>query len=339
MAEVAIPSEDVTKTGLPSDSAELKQLNQREQIMEQLDQQVLEERNRFATEQGAQPVYTAENQDATPKKEPEKPAEQTPETPERKVRVKVDGVEKDISESELIATYQKNTTADARLELAAGERKKLKAWEDDLKARESALQTPAPASAETADPDIAENVRQALTVLAEGDMDEASRLLVDILKPVATQPVPTVAAVDPRAIANQVKDELATTSAWDTFIGENPEFVEEGSPSRILGDHLFKTKYNDLMAEGMSYQQALNDVADEVRKMIPTPSTKTTGDPEPTVVTVDEGKSPDSREARKEKLDTLTTAASRAVVTPQQDEDDSPAAVIAQMRKARRLPD
>lgn len=189
---------------------------------------------------------------------------------------------------------------------------------------------------ETTD-DLDARVSTVMSALIEGDEDTATNALRDILKSGRQKATP----VDEGQIVGRLKAELQQeqqeqqmASVWESFVAENPEFRPQESDTgevvlteeRQYGDYLYEREYAKRVEAGeISYQQALIDTAEKVRKVF---SAKA------------EPRDPfDSRRERKKQLDQLPAASGSRAGGSANAADASPSDVIREMRRARGLPD
>lgn len=230
-----------------------------------------------------------------------------------KVRVLVDGETLELPLSEVTAGYQKGAAASKRLELAASERKKLTAWEQDLTSREAALglvdQSP---SVEDTDSQI----RAYNAALIEGNEEAAAaafKLIIGTGRQQATQPV-----IDEDALVARTETRLDNRKAWDEFVGSNDAFADVDSPQRVYGDHLFDKEFAPLIETGeISYREALTRTAERVAQKF-TPQTV-------------ELTTRQQKEIRKQAIDNLPVAVGARVVK-QPASANTPVDVIERMK-------
>jgi hypothetical protein len=246
-----------------------------------------------------------------------------------RVSVKVNGQERDISLDELKASYQKDQAAAERLRQASEMQKQLQERERALLEREAALTRP-PEVPDAAHDRIKELRRLSKTALVEGDVD-ASEEYDNELDSLLNQNTGRVGTPDTGAIVAQITAQMEAQSALKEFFEQNPDLqdVEDATggitrtKQREYGDYVFDAKYKPLLEAGqLSYREALNRTAQEVRAIFPQTATA--------------GSRQDIQE-RKRNIDTLPVASGARRVSVTEEEDDSPAAVINQMRKARGL--
>jgi hypothetical protein len=307
-------------------------LSEREQAMQAI-QQELAEHNGEPLPTALPVVEVPENPAA-----PEVPQEPTPAaaaTPE-KVRVKVDGVEQDVTLEELKKGYQKDSVASRRLEEAAQRQRDVERREAALAERERQIQasTATPSPEDEGDDD---DIQAAIDALVDGDNETAAKLLKQAVKK-GRAPAVATPAIDPDEIAARAEAAIeAKLTAKDNarqfqeFVAANPVFAEptpdeEGnvllSPQRVRGDYLFDNLYAPKWQAGeISYREALDKTAEHVAKEFAPVA------PAPAIPT------PSEREQRKAKIDTIPVAhGAKQVSAPKVQTPDE---VLNEMRKAR----
>ena len=250
--------------------------------------------------------------DNAPETEPE--IEAAPEIiPEpAKFRVKVDGVETEVGQDELIRTYQKNAAADHRLEEAARILR-----EAQLAAQTAAIQQPQPEPLEQAT-DLRQEAADVLAKMYDGDQDAAAEALVNLLnKKGGDRPTQPVQPVDESQLTQRVLEQIAINQAFDKVKTDYPEIL---SSPRL--ENLAVMEIDQRVANGELRSQAMLAVCDEIYKEFGK------GRPQP------EEKPLSKREQNKARLDTVPTASAAAVALKSEIQDAS--SVIAQMA-ARRL--
>lgn len=328
---VATPT-DVTAEGEPAaaaaPAAEEKQpaRSNREDMLDLIDQQVEDARQRELAEAGIVPEAPAQ-----PAAQPE-PTATVPE----KVRVKVYGEEREVPLDEMVAGYQKILAADQLLAQAATAKKandieaaRLRQLNDQLQQQ---LRAPLPPAGDTD-----EALKSVVEAIVDGDTESAVTALKSVIgqgRPVAT-PQPTV---DVTALTQEVASNLSAQQAERDFFTNNPDFsgrfdqatgIDTRTPQRKMGDYLFDTKYSAMIDAGqISYQQALNDCAAEVRQVFP--QTAKPAETPPSKVS--------DRESRKAALDTLPLAGGGVrPPTVAEEKEESFDDIITEMRRSRNL--
>lgn len=249
------------------------------------------------------------------------------------VTVKIEGKEEKKPLSEILAGYQKNETASERLRRASEKQKELEARERNLLEQERQIQLAGQLSVETTDTD--DGLEQALGALAEGDTATAAQALREIIKGRQQQTTPQ--KINVADIAAQVEEKISTQNDWNDFLRENPEFREDvdgqGNPvytkERQFGDFLFERDYAHRVESGeLSYREALNQTAQEVRKVF---------SPPPAAAPSPEQVAREKKLERKKSIDHLPVAAG-ARASGEQQQEESRSDVISEMRKSRGLP-
>ena len=246
--------------------------------------------------------------------EPEPEIEAAPEIiPEpAKFRVKVDGVEMDVDQEELIRTYQKNAAADHRLEEATRILR-----EAQVAAQTAVIQQPEPAIPEQ-DTNLRQEAAVVLAKMYDGDQDAAAEALVNLLnKKGGDRPTQHVQAVDEGQLTQRVLEQIAINQAFDKVKTDYPEIL---SSPRL--ENIAVMEIDQRVANGELRSQAMLAVCDEIYKEFGK------GRPQP------EEKPLSKREQNKARLDTVPTASAAAVAPKSEIQDAS--SVIAQMA-ARRL--
>lgn len=246
------------------------------------------------------------------------------------VRVKIDGKEETKPLAEVVGGYQKNTVASERLRQASQQRIELEARERALLERENQIQLAATASHE--DPGDNDELDLALNALVEGDTTQAAKVIRDM---VSKGRQTTTPAVDEAAITAQVESRLSGKNDWENFLRDNPEFREEYNDQgqviltkeRQYGDFVYERDYAKRVENGeISYLEALNATAGEVRKTFSPPPAK------------EQQTTREAKLERKRALDNLPIAAGARAAGPDAGQDESPSETIADMRRARGLP-
>jgi hypothetical protein len=254
-----------------------------------------------------------------------------------RVRVKIDGQEKELAVADVVTSYQKNEVASERLRQASERNKKLDDREQYLNDWERQLQQQSLSTDPAQDSGIDDDqtaITQALELVAEGDFEQASKLLNDTIKKGRSSA--TTPAVNIEQVTKQVEENLSGKQIWDDFLKDNPVFQIDydnaGNPivskQREYGDFIYLRDFKPQVDSGaISYQEALNQTAERVRNVFETPETTqqqaTTGQ--------------EQRLLRKQAIDNIPVAAGARSVGPAVQQEESRADVLAGMRKARGL--
>lgn len=164
----------------------------------------------------------------------------------RKVRLKVDGREQDVTLEQLVRDAQKSQAADQRLAEATAI---LRAAQETR--QQETVNTIPPSTPQTPPPEARKaKLKDALAALLSGDEDAAA----DAFEAVLGQPQPTaVAAPDTEAIAEAVSQRLDERSALVKFFGDYPRVASNPYLQAAADDALAGFR-----AEGKSFQEALN---------------------------------------------------------------------------------
>lgn len=241
------------------------------------------------------------------------PAEPAP------IKVKVDGIEKEVTQDELVRTYQKNAAADQRLEEATRLLREAEA---------RAAQAPAPQQFQTpAEPpaDSKAKVKEALDKLYEGDADSAADLLGDLLaKRGGDQPTPVAPVIDVDQIAAQLEEKLAINGAISKVQSDYPDILAD----RDL-ETLTAMKVNGLVATGIPRAQAIVEAADAMYKTLGRTPAGRQAPAKPAAPTSE-------KLLRKQQMDQIPVASSAAATPQDATAETDPSSVIRQMA-ARRL--
>lgn len=267
-----------------------------------------------------------------------------------RVKGKVDGEEVEVSLTDAVRAVQKEKAADRRMEQAALAMKeaervraevdaKLKAADEEVSkaktARDAEAVKVAEAAREKARANLAETVKRHAELLYDGKVEEASKVMQELLEPVYERPTPTpekAPAVDVSAITKQVTEavskRLKTEGALDAFAKDYPEIIANERLSNMADSF-----YDAAVKDGKSHEDALkhagNATRQEVRELA-----KSLGMSETKPKTTD-GR--ESREKRKGEIDEVEAASS---ARPLRDTDSEPStsnarSVIAEMARTR----
>lgn len=235
--------------------------------------------------------------------------------PGQTVRVKVDGQEMELPISEVVKGYQKDATADKRLKEAALRLQEIEAREAAL-AEAATRQIP---SVQT-DESLREKAQRIIDAMYEGDTSSAVESLVDAM----SAGTPAASVVDDaklmeaaqRALQQQVFDR-EFSEARDMFVKNHADLNNNPTLAAMVNQH-----YNAAIDAGHLPVAATNEAVRQVREFVSS-------------LTGQAGVGSTNRQERKQNYDTITPAAGRVESGSRQADDNSPAAVIAQMRAAR----
>lgn len=245
------------------------------------------------------------------------------------VRIKVDGVEREVPLAELVRTAQKHEAADMRL----AEATRL-LQEAEAKRREADAQAqPAPAAQapEQAKPDSSDKVRQDreqkakefLEAMFHGDEDRATQILAGLM-PESPPPQETATqAPDPEELAAQVEASLERRSALKQFASAYPEVLKDTDLAALADMKLARR-----LAQGEPFSQALMSIGEELytKTGLKTPVAAAQETPPATP-------SQTERVERKKAADVVRGRSASTAST--QEAPPSPSDVIKQMQEAR----
>lgn len=235
------------------------------------------------------------------------------------VKVKVDGVEKEVPVEDLVRTYQKNSAADRRLEEATTLLRE---------AQERAAQ-PVTAPVQELKPvdppaDLQAEVKETLDKIYEGDPIAAAEALTNLLAKTrgGSQPTPAPAPVelDIDALTSRVQEQLKVDQAFETLKTDYPDLIADPTLETLTA-----LKIQQAIASGTPRDKAMLSAAEDVYKSLgKTPAGRQPEAPKPNV-----------RLENKQRLDPVPTASSAAVLPQVDAEETNPSSVIAQMAAKR----
>lgn len=250
-----------------------------------------------------------------------------------RVRVKVDGEEKEMALADVVRIQQKESAADRRLEQAstmlkaaeaavadATEAGKAKA-ERDLKAAQEAK--------DAAATDFKAQLKDYNDLLYAGKTEEAAEAMVKIMdardgrSTAATREAPQV--VDMKKLKDEVKSELRTESALETFAGAYPEIIANPDLAKIADRH-----YEAARKEGKSDAEAFKAAGDATRGYVKELA-KSLGMAEVKPKTAGR----ESLEARKAEIDEPETASLGTSLKDATPAESNPRSTIAEMAASR----
>ena len=195
----------------------------------------------------------------------EKPAAAPEAQPEdilnRKVKVKVNGAEEEVSIADMQRVYQKNTAADRRLEEASRRERELAAREAQLNAQLEATKAPAQKGADATMGD-AEAKKVFTEALFDGDGEKAmaafdSAVAAAVEK--ATQGRPN-AIPDIDEITATVEQRFAVNSALAKSKQDYPEMYSDPDIEMLAASKIKRLREED----GLSFTEALDQVGGEL---------------------------------------------------------------------------
>jgi hypothetical protein len=271
---------------------------------------------------GILPTPESELPDEEPAEEVVPPAEPTAElTPVAEAaaqvakqmrKVKVDGQEFEVSEDDLVASYQKQAAATKRLQEA-------ERILTDAKAQAAQITAPKPASAD----ERKQKIKDYNAALYAGDLETANTLFEEINP--GRDPVTATPDVEQifKQVLPAVKQQLSNESALDAFKKDFKDVVDD--PDLLA---LTDMKLRQFEAEGKPYAEALTLAGNAVRSKFKTPAPSLAPTEQPTTTIAE-------KMQRKGGIVNFPTANSKA--NSQVDVPQSDSEYIQEMRKARGL--
>ena len=245
--------------------------------------------------------------------------------PVEKVKVKVDGAELEVSQEELVRTFQKNAAADKRLEEATRLLREAEQLAATRTAAAPAPQEAQPQPATTEDPvaKLREDAAATLSKLYDGDQEAATEALVALMLKVSGggQPTQQTPTIDPSALTDQVLEQLSFKDALRKVQTDYPDLVTDPNLERLTA-----MRAEELIASGKPRSDALLEAADGLYKSLGRVPTGRQAAPADAPKT--------TRQANKERLDPVPTAHASALPasTPM---ESNPSSVIAELAKKR----
>lgn len=257
-----------------------------------------------------------------------------------RVKVKVDGVEQEMSLADVVRVNQKESAADRRLEQASTV---LKAAEAKEAAAATALEAAGEAGKAKAERDLkaAQEAKAVAAVglktrlkdyndlLYAGKTDEAADLMVKIMderegrSPAATPEAQPV--IDMKKLKDEIKSDLRTESALETFAGAYPEIIANDSLAKYA-DRLFA----DAVRAGKSEAEAFKAAGDGTRAWVKDVA-KSLGMAESKSITTGR----ESLDKRKETIDEPESASLGTSLKDTSPQESNPRSVIAEMAANR----
>lgn len=247
------------------------------------------------------------------------------------VKIKVDGVEREVPLSELVRTAQKHEAADKRLAEATRLLQEAETKRREAEAPQQAQPAPAAQAPEQAKPDSSDKVRQDreqkakefLEAMFHGDEDRATQILAGLM-PESPPPQETATkAPDPEELAAQVEASLERRSALKQFASAYPEVLKDTDLAALADMKLARR-----LAQGEPFSQALMSIGEELY-------TKT-GLKTPVAATQETPPAAPSQTERVERKKAADPVRGRSASTAStQEAPPSPSDVIKQMQEAR----
>jgi hypothetical protein len=254
-------------------------------------------------------------------------------------RAMVDGQEITMPLEEARAVIQKNRAADKRLQEAAQRRKELDAREAQLTKRERTALSAAPANPAADDADLEQEAAGLVRSLLSEPEAVAAQKMTGVLKKIRQAKAP---AIDPNAIVTQAANvAVQTIAARDDVIAKASAFKKfQADYSDIANDPdlfaLADRKSDSIYEEHPNWtpEQIMLEAGRQTREWLEGKAGKQTASPTPArPANYQQGQ---QRQQAKQKLVPVPVSRTvRPVLESTTDDDDSPAAVLREARKAR----
>ena len=282
----------------------------------------IEEKNRARLEEEIGVKFSDDDEQVAqqlddPTPEPIAPLEGKEATPER-VKVKVDGIEKEVTQEDLVRAYQKNAAADHRLEEAA-----LLLRQAEQLAAQNAAPLPQADPVQT-DEALRKEAAETLAKLYEGDQEAAAEALINLLAKArgGDQPTPAQAPqIDEEVLAARVLDRMSIDAAFKRVETDYPDLINDPNLEMLAA-----IKIDQKVAAGARRADAMLEVADDLYKSLGKLPTGRQAAPDPTKNT---------RKENKERLDNIPTASATAMPKLSLNENPDPSSVIAELASRR----
>lgn len=175
----------------------------------------------------------------------------------KKVRVKVDGEEREVALADLLRTYQVTSAADHRLQEATRILNEAKAQA----VVEPHQHAPANQAAVQGAEGLQAEIKTALEQLYEGNTDAAAELFSNVIKAAGGRSVQPAISID--LIHEQLQERLAVDTAFATIQTDYPDVIAD--PEIEL---LTTIKRNQKMSGGLSQSDAMLEASKEVYQLL-----------------------------------------------------------------------
>jgi len=227
-------------------------------------------------------------------------------------KVKVDGVEQEVSAEDLIRTYQKNSAADRRLEEAS----RILREAEQLAAQKQV------AEPEVVQSNLHDDAVSLLSKMYDGDQEAAAEALVNLLSKAkgGDQPTPRQ-EVDADGLTEQVLERMAFNSAVERVKSDYPDLVADKNLEQLV-----VMQSNQLVSTGVPRTEALLSVADSLYKSL---------GKSPAGRQSDTSRQKNVRQENKARLDPVPSASATASMPPVASEEADQSALIREAAKRR----
>lgn len=227
-------------------------------------------------------------------------------------KVKVDGVEQEVSAEDLIRSYQKNLAADRRLEEAT----RILRDAEQLAAQQQVAEPEQPQG------NLREEAAEMMSKLYDGDQEAAAEALVNLLAKTKGGDQPTRRQeVDADVLAEQVLERMAFNSAVERVKSDYPDLVADSNLEQLV-----VMQSTNLVSSGVPRAEALLSVAESLYKSLgKTPTGRQQDTPKPK----------SARQENKDRLDNVPSASATATSMPVKSEEPDQSALIREVARRR----
>lgn len=235
-------------------------------------------------------------------------------------KVKVDGVEQEVSAEDLIRSYQKNLAADRRLEEAT----RILRDAEQLAAQQQVAEQEI--TQEVAQEGLRESLRKEASKMVstwyDGDQEAATEALVDLFVKTKGGDQPTRRQeIDADVLAEQVLERMAFNSAVERVKSDYPDLVADSNLEQLV-----VMQSTNLVSSGVPRAEALLSVAESLYKSLgKTPTGRQQDTPKPK----------SARQENKDRLDNVPSASATATSMPVKSEEPDQSALIREVARRR----
>lgn len=179
-----------------------------------------------------------------------------------RVRIKVDGEEREVALADVVRTAQKHEAADARLQEASRllENARAQAQQAQQQAQSQQKEQPTTDNAQKARNDREQRAKELIEAMFHGDEKQAAQVISELLH----NDLPAKDGVnhqqpDAEQIAQQVEESLARRNALREFATVYPEVLKDPDLATLADMKLARR-----ISQGEAFSQALMQVGDEI---------------------------------------------------------------------------
>lgn len=241
-----------------------------------------------------------------------------------RVRIKVDGEEREVALADVVRTAQKHEAADARLQEASRllENARAQAQQAQQQAQSQQMEQPTTDNAQKARNDREQQAKELIEAMFHGDEKQAAQVISELLH----NDLPAKDGVnqqpDTEQIAQQVEESLARRNALREFATVYPEVLKDPDLATLADMKLARR-----ISQGEAFSQALMQVGDEIYTKTGLKTSATTQASQASIPTQTE------RVERKRQTDFVRSRSASSAST--QDKPESAADIVQGMMNQR----